>query len=91
MLRVYDSLANELRTTFVPGRYQNVPDDWEVMESLGRSILSAYESNGAITDVDLDEDFYVDRSRSVGEATYFNVAIKAIDSAEKLYFSVTTR
>lgn len=91
VLRVYDSLANELRTTFVPGRYQNVPDDWEVMESLGRSILSAYESNGAITDVDLDEDFYVDRSRSVGEATYFNVAIKAIDSAEKLYFSVTTR
>lgn len=91
VLRVYDSLANELRTTFVPGRYQNSPKDWEVMESLGRSILSAYETAGAITNVSLEDDFYVDQSKSVGEATYFNVAIQAMDSAEKLYFSVTTR
>lgn len=91
VLRVYDSLANELRTTFVPGRYQNTAEDWEVMESLGRSILSAYEAAGAITDVSLEDDFYVDQSRSVGEATYFNVAVQAMDSAEKLYFSVTTR
>lgn len=91
VLRVYDSLANELRTTFRPGQYQNTPEDWEVMESLGRSILSSYEAAGAVTNVSLEDDFYVDQSRSVGEATYFIVAIQAMDSAEKLYFSVTTR
>ena len=61
------------------------------MESLGRSILSSYEAAGAVTNVSLEDDFYVDQSRSVGEATYFIVAIQAMDSAEKLYFSVTTR
>ena len=61
------------------------------MEGLGRALLQNYFDDGAIQNVDLDNDFYVDQSRSVGDETYFNIGLQAIDSAEKLYFSVSTR
>ena len=41
--------------------------------------------------INLEEDFYVDQSRSQGDETFFNVGLQAVDSAEKLYFSVSTR
>ena len=41
--------------------------------------------------VDFDKDFLVDRELSHGDETYFNVGIQPVDSAEKFYFTVTTR
>ena len=46
--RVYDSFANDLLLTFVPGRFNNDATGWTVMEGLGRAILKAYQNDGAI-------------------------------------------
>lgn len=91
VMRVYDSFAEDLALTFPPNKYDNSTDGWLVMEGLGKALLKNYEDAGAIDNVDLDNDFYVDQSRSVGDETYFCVGLQAIDSAEKLYFSVSTR
>ena len=61
------------------------------MEGVGRSIIKSFADAGAIDEVDLDNDFVVDRENSSGDQTFFNVGIKPLDSAEKLYFSVSTR
>ena len=61
------------------------------MEGVGRSILKQFADAGAIKNVDYDNDFLVDREKSVGDETYFNVGLEAVDSAEKLYFTVATR
>lgn len=91
VIRVYDSFAEDLKLTFPPNKYDNDEDGWLVMEGLGRALLKSYADAGAITNVDPDNDFYVDQSRSSGDETYFNVGLQAVDSAEKLYFSVSTR
>ena len=91
VMRVYDSFAEDIALTFPPNKYDNSTEGWLVMEGLGRALLQNYADAGAIDNVDLDNDFYVDQSRGVGDETYFNVGLKAIDSAEKLYFSVATR
>lgn len=91
VMRVYDSFAEYLALTFPPNKYDNSEEGWLVMEGLGRDLLQTYLDDGAITNVDLDEDFYVDQSRSQGDETYFNIGLQAVDSAEKLYFSVSTR
>ena len=43
------------------------------------------------TNVDYDSDFKVDREASYDDMTYFDVGIQAVDSAEKLYFTIHTR
>lgn len=55
--RVYDSFANDLLLTFVPGRFNNDSTGWTVMEGLGRSLLIAYQNDGAIQNVDEENDF----------------------------------
>lgn len=91
VIRVYDTFAEDLAATFPPNKYNNSEDGWLVMEGLGRALLQRYEDDEAIRNVDLDNDFYIDQSRSIGDETYFNIGLQAIDSAEKLYFSVSTR
>lgn len=91
VMRVYDSFAEDLALTFPPNKYDNSTEGWLVMEGLGRALLQNYADDGAIDNVDLDNDFFVDQSRSAGDETFFNVGLQAIDSAEKLYFSVSTR
>ena len=91
VIRVYDSFADDLKLTFPPNKFDNDPDGWLVMEGLGRALLQSYAKQGAITNVDAENDFYVDQSKSVGDETFFNVGLQAVDSAEKLYFSVSTR
>ena len=91
VIRVYDSFADDLKLTFPPNKYANSEEGWLIMEGIGRSLLLRYADEGAISDVDADNDFCVDKSKSIGDETYFNVGIKAVDSAEKLYFSVATR
>lgn len=90
-LRVYDSWCNDLLTTFVPGRYDNDEDGWSVMEGIGRSLLAAYEEDGAITNVDADNDFVVDKTKSIGDSTYINAGLQAVDSAEKYYITTIAR
>lgn len=89
--RVYDSFANDLLLTFVPGRFNNDPTGWTVMEGLGRAILKAYQNDGAIQNVDEENDFLVDRGASAGDSVYISCGIQPVDSAEKYYFTVIAR
>lgn len=89
--RVYDTFANDLLLTFVPGRFDNNSDGWSVMEGMGRAMLKAYQNDGAITNVDLETDFAVDQGQSTGDSVFINVGIQAVDSAEKYYFTVVAR
>lgn len=91
VLRVLDTFAESLMLAFPPNKFDNSTIGWDVMDGVGRSILKQFEDAGAIKNVDYDNDFYVDRSRSADDATYFNVGIEALDSAEKLFFTVKTR
>ena len=91
VMRVYDSFSEDLALTFPPNRYNNKTEGWLVMEGIGKTLLKNYKEDGAIDNVDLDNDFYVDRSRSVGDETFFCVGLQAVDSSEKLYFTVMTR
>jgi hypothetical protein len=61
------------------------------MEGVGKILLQDFEDNHAIKNVDLDNDFLVDRVKSTGDKTFFKVGLEAVDSAEKLYFDIKTR
>ena len=91
VIRVFDSFNESLQINFPPNKYDNNTTGWEIMEGIGRTILRQFEDAGAIDEVDYDNDFLVDRELSWGDETFFNVGIKPVDSAEKLYFTVTTR
>jgi len=91
ILRVFDSFADIVMANFPPNRFDNSPTGWDIMEGIGRAILLQFEEAGAITNVDFDADFLVDRSTSSGDETYFNIGLQAVDSAEKLFFTVKTR
>lgn len=89
--RVYDSFANELLLTFVPGKFSNDPTGWTVMEGLGRAILKDFLKDGAIQNVDEENDFVVDRGASVGDSAYITCGIQPVDSTEKYYFTTIAR
>ncbi len=89
--RVFDALSEAIHANFPPNKYDNNETGWDIMEGVGRGILIEFENDGAITNVDPDNDFLVDRAASVGDQTFFNVGIQAVDSAEKLYFTFVTR
>lgn len=91
VIRVLDAFNDSLMLNFPPNKYDNNSTGWDIMEGVGKSILKLYYEAGAIDDVDYDNDFLVDRENSAGDRTYFNVSIKPVDSAEKLFFTVTTR
>lgn len=89
--RVYDTFANDLLLTFVPGKFNNNAEGWTVMEGLGRAMLQNYADDGAIQNVNLEADFVVDQGKSIGDSVYINVGIQSVDSAEKYYFTVVAR
>ena len=89
-IRVIDTLLEDLQTEFPPARFNNNQEGWDLMEGRGNAILKQYEADNAISDVDYDNDFLVDRTKSSGDGTYINVAIKPVDSAEKIYITVKT-
>lgn len=90
-LRVYDTWCNDLLTTFIPGRYDNDSDGWDVVEGIGKSMLKAYAEDGAITNVDLEADFLVDREKSIGDSMYITAGLQAVDSADKYYITTIAR
>lgn len=96
VLRVLDSFAESVMVNFPPNKYDNDRDGWEIMEGIGKTILKTYGPRseggiGAIMNVDYYNDFKVDRSLSKGDEVYFNIGLQPVDSAEKLYFTITTR
>ena len=91
VIRVFDTFAEALQLNFPPNKYDNSSTGWDIMEGIGRTILKQFEDAGAITAVDYDNDFLVDREASHGDETYFNVGLQPVDSAEKLYFTISTR
>lgn len=96
VIRVFDTFAEALQLNFPPNKYDNSPDGWDIMEGIGKTILKQFGPTadggvGAIKNIDYSNDFLVDRERSTGDQTYFNVGLEPVDSAEKLYFTIATR
>lgn len=91
VVRVMDTFQESIQLNFPPNKYANDSDGWDIMEGVGKSILKQFAEAGAIADVDYDNDFLVDRDASYGDKTYFNVNLKPVDSAEKLFFTTHTR
>ena len=91
VLRVHDSFAEAVMQEFPPNRFNNNPEEWDVMEGLGGALLMRFQDEGAIKNADYSTDFLVDREASGGESVYFNVGLQAVDSAEKLFFTIRTR
>lgn len=91
VIRVHDTFQDAIKLNFPPNKYDNTPTGWDIMDGIGKTVLRQFEDAGAIDDVDYDADFAVDREASVDDETYFNVALHAVDSAEKLYFTIKTR
>lgn len=91
VIRVFDTFAEALQLNFPPNKYNNNAVGWDIMEGIGRTIMKQFEDTGAITNVDYDNDFLVDRGASQGDETFFNVGLQPVDSAEKLYFTIATR
>lgn len=90
-LTVYDTWCNDCLSTFVPGRYDNNSDGYTVMEGLGKAMLKQYQEDGAITNVDLDNDFKVDTEKSVDDSVYIVAGLQAVDSADKYYITTIAR
>ena len=91
VIRVYDTFQEAVQLNFPPNKFNNNARGWDIMEGIGKTILRQFEDAEAITNVSYDEDFLVDRESSVDDETYYNVGLQAVDSAEKLYFTITTR
>ena len=91
VIRVYDTFQEVLQLNYPPNKYDNDTDGWDIMEGIGKTVLKQFEDAGAITNVIYEEDFLVDRETSVDDETYFNVGLQAVDSAEKIYFTIKTR
>lgn len=91
VIRVFDTFQEAVQLNFPPNKFNNNARGWDIMEGIGKTILRQFEDAEAITNVSYDEDFLVDRESSVDDETYFNVGLQAVDSAEKLYFTITTR
>lgn len=89
VIRTINEVIKSIKAEFAPNKYSNVDDHWDVMDEHGQAILGYYADLGAIKSVE-DGDFAVDCELSSGEHTYFNVYIRPIDSAEKLYVTVYT-
>lgn len=96
VLRVLDSFAESVMLNFPPNKFDNDPDGWEVMEGIGKTLLKTYGPKsdggiGAIKNIDFYNDFKVDKTLSKGDEVYFNIGLEPVDSAEKLFFTITTR
>lgn len=90
-LTVYDTWCNDCLSTFIPGRYDNNSDGHTVIEGLGKAMLKQYEEDGAITNVDLDNDFKVDAEKPMDDSVYIVAGLQAVDSADKYYITTIAR
>lgn len=91
VIRVYDTFAESCMLNFPPNKFDNNDVGWDSMDGIGRAILKLFWDAGAIKNVDLEADFKVNREESTGDECYFDVGLEAVDSAEKLFFTIRTR
>ncbi len=91
VIRVYDTFAESCMLNFPPNKFDNNETGWDSMDGIGKAILQLFLDAGAIKNVDLDQDFAVNREDSTGDECYFDVGLEAVDSAEKLFFTIRTR
>lgn len=91
VIRVFDAFQESVKANFPPNKFDNDSNGWDIMEGIGKTILKLFDDAKAITNVDYDADFLVDRELSRDDETYFNIGLQAVDSSEKLYFTVNTR
>ena len=91
VIRVYDTFAESCMLNFPPNKFDNNDVGWDSMDGIGRAILQLFWDEGAIKNVDLEADFKVNREDSTGDECYFDVGLEAVDSAEKLFFTIRTR
>lgn len=88
VIRTINAVKASLKSEFKPGKYDNDDDGWNIAEGKGASILVEYQKMGALKNVDIENDFQVDRISSVDDSMYFIVGIQPIDSADKLYLVI---
>lgn len=69
----------------------NMADVYQICKKFGIPVDQIHIYFPLEGKVDYDKDFTVDRGRSIGDCTYFNVGLEPVDSAEKLYFMIATR
>lgn len=91
IIRVFDTFQEAIQLNFPPNKYDNNATGWDIMEGIGNTILKQFADAGAIVNVDYANDFSIDRESSADDETFFNVGLQAVDSAEKLYFTIKTR
>lgn len=90
VIRTFDAVADMLKSKFPIGKYSASENDFDVMDGIGAAVLSYFENEGALENVS-EGDFAIDRVNSKGDTAYFNVAIQAVDSIVKSYFTIATR
>lgn len=91
VIRVYDTFQEAVQFNFPPNKFDNIDTGWDIMEGIGKTVLRQFADSGAIKNVSYDEDFLVDREASSDDETYMKVGLQAVDSAEKIYFTIRTR
>lgn len=90
VIRTFDSLCDEIKRTCKPNKYANNDMGIALLEKDGQIILSNYERDGALKNVDTDADLVVDREHTKDDYAYIDMAAQSVDSLEKLHFSLHT-
>lgn len=91
VLRTLDAFADDLRLNIRPNMFDNNDEGWDLMTGIGKTLLANFLADGAIKNVNPDEDFVVDKTKSTGDNVYFDVALQPVDSAEKIYITINTQ
>ncbi len=91
VLHTLDAFADDLRLNIRPNMFDNNDEGWDLMTGIGKTLLANFQADGAIKNVNPDEDFVVDKTRSTGDDVYFEVGLQPVDSAEKIYFTINTQ
>ena len=90
VIREYDALATRIQAEFPPNKFDNDEAGWTIMEAIGASILTEFQQDHALKNVDVDTDFLIDREASIDDEVWCDVAAHAVEAAEKLYFHIRT-
>ena len=91
VVRIIGEVRDTLMRHFPPNKYDNNERGWNLVEATGRAILEDFERSNAITNVDAESDFLVDRVKSRDDYCYITVGAQAVDSIEKFYFTLELR
>ncbi|MCM1297461.1 MAG: phage tail sheath family protein, partial [Muribaculaceae bacterium] len=91
VIRTLDALRTDIRRKFPPNKYDNDDTGWDLVEAEGKNLLLEYQTDHALKNVDIDNDFLVDRTKSMDDYCFVNVGACPVDAIEKFYFTIRTR